>query len=42
MTKNSDRRKDLADKFPQMEQKFQEVKNEIYEPQVERLGETKK
>lgn len=36
------RRKNLANKFPEMEQHFEELKKEIYEPQVERLGETKK
>ena len=40
--KDETRREILADKFPQMEQHFQEIKKEINEPQIERLGETKK
>jgi len=31
----------INDKYPQMVQKFEELKNEVYEPQIERLGETK-
>ncbi len=42
MSNKSETRRDiLSDKFPQMEQHFQEIKKEIYEPQIERLGETK-
>lgn len=32
----------LADKFPEMEQHFQELKKQAYEPKVERLGQTDK
>ena len=32
----------ITDKYPQMAQKFEEIKKEGYEPQIERLGETKK
>ncbi len=32
----------IKDKYPQMVQKFEEIKKEVYEPQIERLGETKK
>ncbi len=32
----------IKDKYPQMAQKFEAIKNEVYEPQLERLGETKK
>ena len=42
MSKDEIRREVLADKYPEVEQHFQEVKKEIYEPQIERLGETKK
>lgn len=42
MSKDETRRKVLANKFPEMEEHFQEIKNEMYEPQIERLGETKK
>lgn len=31
----------IKDKYPQMVQKFEEIKKEVYEPQIERLGETK-
>jgi hypothetical protein len=31
----------IKDKYPQMAQKFEEIKKEVYEPQIERLGETK-
>jgi len=31
----------IQDKYPQMVQKFEEIKKEVYEPQIERLGETK-
>lgn len=41
MTKD-ERRDMLAQKYPEVEEHFQEIKNEIYEPQVERLGETNK
>lgn len=36
------RREELANKFPEMDQRFQEIKQEINEPQIERLGETTK
>lgn len=40
---NKDERRDmLAKKYPEVEEHFQEVKKEIYEPQIERLGETNK
>lgn len=40
---NKDERRDmLAQKYPEVEEHFQEIKSEIYEPQVERLGETNK
>ncbi|MDP4160718.1 MAG: hypothetical protein Q8911_13320 [Bacillota bacterium] len=42
MSKDETRREDLAKKFPQMEQHFDEIKEGMYEPQIERLGETKK
>lgn len=42
MSKDEARRKVLADKYPEVEQHFQDVKKEIYEPHIERLGETKK
>lgn len=31
----------IKDKYPQMVQKFEEIKKEVTEPQIERLGETK-
>ena len=31
----------IKDKFPQMVQKFEGIKKEVYEPPIERLGETK-
>jgi hypothetical protein len=36
------RREVLANKYPEMEQHFQEVKKGIYEPPIERLGQTTK
>lgn len=42
MSKDKKRREELANKYPEVEQHFQEIKNEMYEPQVERLGETEK
>lgn len=30
----------LKDKFPQMTQKFEDVKQQIYEPQIQGLGQT--
>lgn len=42
MSNDETRRKELANKYPEVEQHFQEIKNEMYEPQVERLGETEK
>lgn len=41
-SKDKARREELANKFPEVDQHFQEIKKEIYEPQIERLGETKK
>lgn len=40
MSKDDARREELAKKFPEMDQRFQELKSEISEPQIERLGET--
>jgi hypothetical protein len=40
LSKDESRREVLADKFPEVEEHFQEIKQEIYEPQIERLGET--
>jgi hypothetical protein len=40
--KDETRREILADKFPQMDQKFKEVEKEVFEPQIERLGKTSK
>ncbi|AFM00325.1 hypothetical protein Desde_1936 [Desulfitobacterium dehalogenans ATCC 51507] len=40
MSKDKARREELANKFPEMDQRFQEIKSEINEPQIERLGET--
>ncbi|WP_425802391.1 hypothetical protein [Desulfitobacterium sp. Sab5] len=37
-----ERREMLAKKYPEAEEHFQEIKKEIYEPQIERLGETNK
>ncbi|WP_407306801.1 hypothetical protein [Desulfosporosinus sp. SB140] len=42
MSKNESRREVLTNKYPEVEQHFQDIKDEMYEPQVERLGETKK
>lgn len=42
MSKDEARRKVLANKYPEVEQHFQEIKQEIFEPQIERLGETTK
>lgn len=42
LSKDEARRKVLADKYPEVEQHFQEIKQEINEPQIERLGGTKK
>lgn len=42
MSKDEARRKVLADKYPDVEQHFQDIKQEMFEPQIERLGETKK
>lgn len=36
------RREVLADKFPQMDEHFKEIKNQAYEPKIERLGQNKK
>lgn len=40
--KDETRREILADKFPQMDQKYKEVEKEVFEPQIERLGKTGK
>ncbi|AHF07855.1 hypothetical protein [Desulfitobacterium metallireducens] len=42
MSKDEARREELTHKFPDVDQHFQEIKKEIYEPQIDRLGETKK
>jgi hypothetical protein len=42
LSEDEARRKLLANKYPQTEEHFQEIKEEIYEPQIERLGETLK
>lgn len=42
MSKDESRRKVLADKYPEVEQHFQEIKQGIYEPHIERLGQTNK
>ena len=39
--KNETKREVLANKYPQEAQHFEEVKKEAYEPQIERLGQTK-
>ena len=39
--KNETKREVLANKYPQTAQHFEEVKKEAYEPQIERLGQTK-
>ena len=42
MSKNDETKKVvLADKYPQMAQNFEEVKEQAFEPQIERLGQTK-
>ncbi|SHI25792.1 hypothetical protein [Desulfosporosinus lacus] len=40
--KDESRREVLSDKFPEMDQHFQELKKQAYEPKIERLGQTKK
>lgn len=40
--KNESKREALADKFPDMDQRFEELKKQAYEPKIERLGQTKK
>lgn len=42
MSKDEARRKVLADKYPEVEQHFQNIKQGMNGPQIERLGETKK
>lgn len=42
MSKNEARRKVLADKYPEVEQHFQEIKEDMSKPQIEHLGETTK
>jgi hypothetical protein len=42
LSKDESRREELINKFPDVDEHFQAIKQEIYEPQVERLGETKK
>lgn len=39
--KDETRREVLADKYPEMEQHFEELKKQAYEPKIERLGQTK-
>lgn len=39
--KVSDGLKQIKNKYPQMVQKFEEIKKDIYKPQIERLGNTK-
>lgn len=36
------RREVLADKYPEMEQHFEQLKKQAFEPKIERFGETKK
>lgn len=38
--KDETKREVLADKFPQMDQKFEEVEKGVFEPKIERLGKT--
>ncbi|MCO1603412.1 hypothetical protein [Desulfosporosinus nitroreducens] len=40
--KDESGREVLAEKFPEMDQHFQELKKQSYEPKIERLGQTKK
>jgi len=40
--KNESRREALSNKFPEMDQHFEELKKQDYEPKIEHLGETKK
>lgn len=43
MSKTDEPRRDvLADKYPNMEQHFEEIKDQAYEPKIERLGQTDK
>ncbi|MEA4902542.1 hypothetical protein [Desulfitobacterium sp.] len=42
MSKDESRRQELVNKFPDVDEHFQEIKKESYEPQIERLGETTK
>lgn len=42
MSKDQSRRETLANKYPEVEEHFQEIKSGIYEPQIEHLGETSK
>lgn len=42
MSKDETRKQALANKYPEMDQHFQEIKQDAYEPHIERLGETKK
>ena len=39
--KDETRRDVLADKYPEIDQNFKEIKEEAYEPQIERLGQIK-
>ncbi len=39
---NETRREVLADKYPELDQNFQELKEQAYEPKIERLGQTTK
>ena len=40
--KDESRREVLADKFPEMQEHFEGLKKQAYEPKIERLGQTKK
>jgi hypothetical protein len=42
MSKKDARREELAKKFPDVEEHFQEVKKGIYQPKIDRLGESSK
>lgn len=41
LSTNNPRRETLANKYPEMEQHFQEIKKDMYKPKIDRLGETK-
>lgn len=40
--KDETRKEVLADKFPEMDEHFKELKKQAYEPKIERLGQTTK